>query len=98
MAHRVEWTKRAHTTFDQTVDYLQHEFGEKSVEKFIRRVDAAIKLIEQNPQFGKVEEEKKSIRSLLVSKYSFAFYRIKNDRIIILKFFDGKQNPKKRLK
>lgn len=98
MAHPVEWTKRAQTTFNQTVEYLQKEFGDKSAEKFIQKVDHYVDLIVKNPQFGKIEEEEKSIRGLLVSNYSYLFYRIESHKIIILIFFDGRQDPKKRLK
>ena len=98
MAHQVEWTKRAQTTFNKTVDYLQKEFGDKSAEKFIQKIDRYVDLIAGNPQFGKVEEVEKYIRGILVSNYSYIFYRIEKEKVIVLKFFDGRQDPKKRLK
>ncbi|MEO5673275.1 MAG: type II toxin-antitoxin system RelE/ParE family toxin [Chitinophagales bacterium] len=60
MAYQVEWTKRAQTTFNQTVEYLQNEFGDKSAEKFIQKVDDYVDLIVKNPQFGKIVEDEKS--------------------------------------
>ncbi len=98
MANQIEWTTRAQKTFEKTVEYLHTEFGEKSAEKFIQKVDDFAIHVKQNSQLGKIEVEDKTIRSWRDSKFSYAFYRIKNNKIVILKFCDGRQNPKERLK
>ena len=98
MAYKIGWNKKAQTTFDKIVDYLLDEFGESSAKKFINKVNNFLELIEQNPEVGKIEVEEKSIRSWRVSKFTIAFYQVKNDHIFILKFFDGRQDPKKKLK
>jgi plasmid stabilization system protein ParE len=58
----------------------------------------ASEIIQQYPEAGRVEVEEKAIRSFPVSQFTIAFYQVKNDEIFILKFFDGRQDPKKRLK
>lgn len=64
--------------------------------KFVIRVNHFISLLKDNPEIGNIEVEEKGIRGYIISRHTVVFYRLKNDTIILLKFFDSRQNPDKR--
>jgi hypothetical protein len=53
-------------------------------------------IVENFPDLGVVEVPEKQIRGFQLTKQTRIFYRIKKDRIVILTFFDVRQNPKKK--
>jgi len=47
------------------------------------------------PEIGALELADKQIRSFAITTKTRVFYRIRKDKIVILTFFDVRQNPKK---
>jgi hypothetical protein len=47
---------------------------------------------------GSIEFPEKQIRGFQLTKQTRILYRIKNQNIIVLAFFDVRQNPKKKFK
>ena len=96
MALEIVWSKRANLKFDQIITYLIEEWGEQSAKQFIGKVFTILEILSEFPEIGSVENKEKSIRGLTVVKQVNLYYRIKNDKIILLVFFDNRQNPKKK--
>lgn len=95
MNYKIRWTVNAYSDFSQTVLFIKEEWGKKSSEDFIDRVDTVINILSIFPQLGKVIHPQKQIRALVISKQTTIVYRIKSDRIIILNLFDNRQDPDK---
>jgi len=91
----IKFTKRAKTNFESIKKYLQNEWGSNVVRAFEQKTMDFLALLEQYPLAGSVEVKEKQIRGLLLTKNTKIFYRIKNGVIIILSFFDVRQNPDK---
>ncbi len=89
-------TTRAEKNYHKIKNRILIEFGEKVAEAFEEKVAAFLDLLEDFPQMGSVEVEAKQIRGFHLTKHTRVFYRIKGERIIILTFFDVRQDPKKR--
>ncbi|MCG2590341.1 hypothetical protein [Rhodohalobacter sulfatireducens] len=53
-------------------------------------------LVELFPELGSIEYAHKKIRGFQLSKQTRVFYRIKDHQIIILSFFDVRENPEKK--
>lgn len=98
MALEIFWTKRSQNSFHDTVNYLEDEWGNSSAKKFIKKVKHFIEIVEKNPDIGKIELEDKGIRGFVISRQITVFYRKKKNRIILLKFFDTRQHPGKRIR
>jgi len=96
MALEIVWSKRASLKFDQINTYLIEEWGEQSAKQFIGKVFTFLEILSEFPEIGSNENKEKSIRGFTVVKQVNVFYRIKNDKIILLVFFDNRQNPKKK--
>jgi plasmid stabilization system protein ParE len=50
-------------------------------------------ILEDFPEIGTTELAEKKIRGFQLTKQTRIFYRLKDDKIIILSFFDVRQNP-----
>ena len=65
-------------------------------EAFEQKMVDFLDLLEDFPEIGVVEVIEKQIRGFQLTKQTRIFYRIKGERIIILTFFDVRQDPKKK--
>jgi plasmid stabilization system protein ParE len=55
-------------------------------------------LLEDFPEIGAVEVVEKQIRGFQLTKQTMVFYRTKGEKIIILTFFDVRQDPRKKIR
>ncbi|MGJ3235986.1 type II toxin-antitoxin system RelE/ParE family toxin [Marivirga sp.] len=88
-------TPRAEKDFDSIVEYLKLEWGENTVKEFIHKVDEILKLVKSFPSIGQAEIN--DIRGLQLTPQTRMLYRIREQKIIILSFFDVRQDPEKKL-
>ena len=95
MAKEVKWTKTAAKNFGKTVDYLLENWPDKVVSDFIHKTDEMLLLLSEHPELGEIQDKKREIRGILLSVHNKLFYRVEHNRLIILKIFDTRQNPKK---
>jgi len=95
MAKEIIWTPRAEKTFNAVIAYLEKEWTEKEVKKFISETSRVIKLISEKP-----ETFRKSIqiyiREAVITKHNLLIYRIKGENIFLLSFWATRKNPKKK--
>ena len=96
MALEIIWSKRAEAKFDQILIYLLDEWGEKVTRAFVKKVYDFFEILSEFPEIGSVENKEKNIRGFTIIKQVNIFYKIKGNKIIILLFFDNRQNPKKK--
>jgi plasmid stabilization system protein ParE len=96
MAKKITWTSRAIDRYNQVIEYLNKEWGEKVTRNFVQRTYTIIDLISEYPQIGSIEHAEKLIRGFVITKHNRLFYRETKDEIIILNFFDNRQNKKKK--
>ena len=87
-------TPRAERNFDSIISYIKQEWGEKIAEEFIQKVDDIFKLLKTFPLMGQIENS--DIRGFQLTKHTRILYRLRDNKIIILSFFDVRQNPKKK--
>lgn len=97
MALRIKWTTRASRSFRKIVDYLEQEWGEITAKNFVIKVNEFLNLLENNPEIGVILLVNNGIRGHVISKQNTVIYRIKNDTIVLLNFFDNGQQPDKKL-
>lgn len=88
-------TERAVNHFDSIVTHIKKNWGEKTVQQFVLKTDKILKLLKNYPTIGPIE--KGEIRSFQLSRQTKMLYRIKDQRIIIIAFFDVRQHPDKKM-
>jgi plasmid stabilization system protein ParE len=93
---RVIWTRKAEGRFVDILDYIQKKFGETARQHFMIKTKEFTILLREFPEIGTLELRDKNLRGFQLTRQTRVFYRIKKDRVIILTFFDARQDPKKR--
>ena len=96
MALKIVWTKRARSKFDQIITRLVEEWGEKSAKQFIGKVFDFLEILSEFPEICSLENKENNIRGFTIVKQVNLFYRVKNDTIILILFFDNRQYPGKK--
>jgi plasmid stabilization system protein ParE len=89
-------TRRAEQNYDSIKAYIKQEWGEKTVGEFIQKTDELFNLLKNFPAIGQIEKD--DIRGFQLSPQTRILYRTKKERIVILAFFDVRQNPKKKFR
>ncbi|WP_316785542.1 hypothetical protein [Pedobacter frigiditerrae] len=93
MALTVLWTKTAKETYLYTLEYLNEFWGLKHVNNFINRTEKILKLISNNPLIFKSVLENSSVRKGILHQNCSFLYRVIEDRIELLVFWDTRQEP-----
>ena len=91
-------TKRAEKNYRSIKEYIRNEWGEKIAGAFEQKTIAFLDLLEDFPEIGAVEVVEKQIRGFQLTKQTRVFYRTKGKKIIILTFFDVRQDPRKKIR
>ena len=84
--------------FRGTVRYIQREFGHRSAEKFVQKVQETRDLLAYNPHLGPIEpllaDTHKEYRSVVVTRLNKIVYHIVGNHIEIVAFWDCRREPK----
>lgn len=87
-------TPRAEKNFDIILDYIKDKWGEKTAKQFIRKTDELFQLLQNYPTIGQVENG--DIRGFQLSRQTRLLYTVRDGKIIVLAFFDVRQDPNKK--
>ena len=87
-------TARAEKNFDSIVDYITDKWGESTAKQVVLKTDEIFKLLQNYPTMGQIESG--DIRGFQLSRQTRLLYRIRNEKIIVLAFFDVRQDPNKK--
>ena len=94
MNYVIIWSSRAKIEFAALLLYLKTDFGDGAVEDCISEVERILKNVSQFPfLFASLQD--KPMRKAVVNKHLSIFYRIQNDQVELITFWDNKRNLKK---
>jgi len=94
MALEIKWTKKAANDFIEAQEYLLSTWGEVSSQKFTKKVFNFLDLLAEFPLIGTVEHRELNIRGFVIVKQLTLFYQVRDSKIILLRFYDNRQDPK----
>jgi plasmid stabilization system protein ParE len=86
------WTAEAKYTFYNNRNYLLHKWSYETSRKFVENALHTINLLIKNPNLGKYNMALKC-NVVLISKHISLHYEISNDCIVLIIFWDNRQNP-----
>jgi plasmid stabilization system protein ParE len=92
----IKVSKRAEKSFHSIKDFIKEKWGELIADAFEQKIINFLDLLEEFPEIGTLEFPEKRLYGFQLTKQTRVFYRIKANRIIIIVFFDVRQNPKKK--
>lgn len=89
-------SKRAEKDFSRILEYLEFHWGISTSEKFKSITNDFLDILENFPEIGSLEFPQKNIRGFQLTPHNRVFYAIRKSHILILAFFDVRQNPRKK--
>jgi plasmid stabilization system protein ParE len=91
---QIVWSDDALIDYHQNIDYLLKEWSVQVALEFVEDVETTIKLITDFPELFPLTDYF-GVRKALVRKQITLFYRIKDEKIYLIRFWNNYQNPEK---
>lgn len=88
----VFWTDEATETFDSIINLIENNWGLSSASKFVSITYRKIGLLKKQPYMFKASIST-NIRQAIITKQTSMFYEVYADHIIVLFFWDNRQDP-----
>lgn len=95
MPKKIIWSPLAENDFVSILGYLQNNWDDKVVQRFIDITDGLLVQISINPLQFPLILKKKKVRKCVITRHNTLFYRDRDEKIDILRIFDNRQDPKK---
>lgn len=90
----LDWTDSAIEDYDECISYLETNFSEKEVFRFIEKMDFSLELISKNPKTFPLSEYK-DIRYLVVMPPITIFYILPDENTIrIVRIWNNRKDKK----
>ena len=96
MALKIKWSKRADNSFDRIIEYLNAEWGQQVTQAFVIKTYDFLEILAEFPKIGSMQVQQKAIRGFVLIKQVIVFYKVQGSSIILIDFFDTRQDPKKK--
>ena len=94
---KVIWQTRAKIGRRQVAAYIRKEFGTKRAKKFKEEVDDTVKQLMRSPGIGQIdplfEDRVATYRSVIINSLNKLVYRVDDDTIHIVAFWDTRREP-----
>lgn len=87
-------TPRARENYKSVKEYIKLQWGQRIADEFTQKTDGILQLLKNYPQIGKTEKD--DIRGFQLSEHTRILYRVRNEKLIIVAFFDVRQSPDKK--
>ena len=95
MAYEIILKKRFTNKVQKVLSYLEKEWHPKIAADFIKKIDYRIELLTQQPYVGVPSSRIKDVRGVLITRHNKMYYKVKDNKVIILNMFDTRINPKR---
>lgn len=95
---KIIWSKRAGETFQKNIDYLNENWTEVEVQKFVTRVFLYLDTLAKEPLIARKTYKTKNTHIATIIPHISIVYRIKPKKEIleIVTFIDNRQSLKKK--
>jgi plasmid stabilization system protein ParE len=94
MALTISWSKKAVTRLGEIAVFLEIEFGHRMASDFVLKVYKSLSVVSVFPEIGSMEYPALNIRGLVIFPQITLFYQVLPDKLVLLNFYDNRQNPK----
>ena len=92
MALQIIWSPEAEETFEKIIEYLQKNWSDKEIEKFLAKTEKVLKQISSRPKMFR-RSEKENIHEAIITPHNLLLYQINENNIELLGFWDTHQDP-----
>lgn len=92
MSLEIIFTPKAKDSYLSVTTFIQSNWGDRSAKNFVDKTYKLLNLIVKQPYLFKAYQEN-DVRIGLITKQTSVVYRVHNDRIEVLFFWDNRQEP-----
>ena len=96
MVKQIRWNVDADEKFESISSYLNDNFSLKAASNFADAVYGKIEMLTLYPEIGRTSPIDPSVFFVRVGKTHLMFYSFDGVELVIIDFFDTRQNPKLR--
>jgi len=91
------WTESAKKSFNKIVEYLETNWTEREVSKFVNETIYLLSNLKRQPEMCRPSLKRKNVRIGIVNKHTQLVYHYQSRKkvIVVLLFWNPKQNPAK---
>ncbi len=94
---KVKWAEHAFAQRNQVASYIHRQFGVKRKINFLKQVRQTTQTLKRSPNLGAIDslfaDRQACYRSIIINGLSKMVYRIDDDVIYIVGFWDTRQEP-----
>jgi len=91
---KIIWSEDALLDYHQNIDYLLVDWSESVALQFVEEVEGVIELIQINPELYPLTDYR-GIRKALIRKQITLFYKVAEDNVFLIRFWNNYQDPSK---
>ena len=95
MIRSVIWSPEAIKTYNSNLEYLESQWGYDVHDQFIERVYQMIAKISQNPKLFICIDTKTNLFRSVITKQVSLFYRIQENEVYLINFWNNHQAPER---
>jgi plasmid stabilization system protein ParE len=95
---KITWTPKALQSYFVIFNFLNQRWTKKEVENFVNQTDKVIEQISENPYMFVATDRRRNLRKGFINDLVSLFYKVypRKKEIELLKFWDNRQDSKKR--
>jgi len=86
-------TRKSRQTLRLTYQFIERKFGVSIADEFLQKVDRTVALIAEQPFMFKASTIDINVRIALVTPQSSLYYRVTDNEIHLLFFWNNRQDP-----
>lgn len=94
--YKILWTNNALKELQKTIQHLEENWTQKELRNLAINLEKTLNLISQNPYIFQVSDEINNVRRVIILKLNTMYYKVYENKVVILSFFSNRQNPKNR--
>lgn len=95
MALKISWSKEAREAIISIIAYLEGNWTEKEIRKFLSKLEEQIVLISAKPKTYKKSKRLLGTHECLITKHNSVFYTFNETHLFIVTVWDNRQEPGK---
>lgn len=91
---KISWSEKAEEDFEQNIIFLLDRWNENVAQSFTSETVLVLKIISKTPKVFQ-KNKKLNVHFVPITKQVTLFYEIQKKQIILLRFWNNFQNPRK---
>lgn len=97
VVEEIRWTPLATQSYNSIVNYLETEWSDREIERFISKTNNLLTTLKSHPQMCRPSQKRKNVRIALLTKDTqmVYYYNPQKRQIRLLLFWNSKRDPSK---